>query len=338
MDEDGLKLLEDAIPELQGLTFPLDESKLEEIIQAIKAKEDLPRRTRIEPPRFGGHASALSRHKGIQQFIESFEYNYTGENFFNVKGVKQNQSLFRVIEVAKRVIKESLPIKCVEAVYLGIYLTQNMHDIERLPIIFNSEIDGHKYGHIVLLLRYNGKIGAVGLSRRADLMNKAWGFQDLSSVILDYKNSYQRWSHKLNKIKIGTPIPHEGSNKVSQVVDWSHTIISVKGSSWEEVDSALHKTGRSLGWEPRQVNPPPVKPKKEEAAKEPQEVSKEHKASTAPNGKKKPAVSVSDGTAATEGISKTAKKEAYAGEAAEVVDDEDQHEEDEPPRPSFLGV
>jgi hypothetical protein len=49
------------------------------------------------------------------------------------QGVRQNQSLFRVIEVAKRVIKESLPIKCVEAVYLGIYLSQSMHDIEREP-------------------------------------------------------------------------------------------------------------------------------------------------------------------------------------------------------------
>ncbi len=43
-----------------------------------------------------------------------------------VQGVRQNQSLFRVLEVAKRVIKEALPIKCVEAVYLGIYLTQSM--------------------------------------------------------------------------------------------------------------------------------------------------------------------------------------------------------------------
>ena len=40
--------------------------------------------------------------------------------------MRQNQSLFRVLEVAKRVIKDALPIKCVEAVYLGIYLTQSM--------------------------------------------------------------------------------------------------------------------------------------------------------------------------------------------------------------------
>ena len=25
------------------------------------------------------------RHKAIQHFIEAFEYNFTGENFFNVK-------------------------------------------------------------------------------------------------------------------------------------------------------------------------------------------------------------------------------------------------------------
>ena len=44
----------------------------------------------------------------------------------NTQGVRQNQSLFRVLEMAKRVIKASLPIKCVEAVYLAIYLTQSM--------------------------------------------------------------------------------------------------------------------------------------------------------------------------------------------------------------------
>ncbi|EKX34645.1 hypothetical protein GUITHDRAFT_80379 [Guillardia theta CCMP2712] len=153
----------------------------------------------------------------IQKYIEGFEYNFTGENFFNVKGVRQNQSLFRVLEVAKRVIRECLPIKCVEAVYLGIYLTQTMSDIERLPVIFNSEIDGHKYGHIVLVIRYNCKLGAIGLSRRPDLMFKECEYNSLSEILLEYKRSYERWSHRLHKIKIGNLIPHEASRRVSAV-------------------------------------------------------------------------------------------------------------------------
>ena len=36
-----------------------------------------------------------------QAFIESFEYNYTGTNFYNVTGVKNDQSLLRVLSIAK---------------------------------------------------------------------------------------------------------------------------------------------------------------------------------------------------------------------------------------------
>ena len=58
-------------------------------------------------------------------------------------------------------------------------------------------------------------------------MYKAWGFETLADVILEYKKSYEKWSHKLNKIKIGTTIPHEGSNRVSQVVNWAHTVTNL---------------------------------------------------------------------------------------------------------------
>lgn len=220
------------MPELKGLTFPLSEEKLEEVIAVVKAKTDLPHPSRNELPRLAMSASPVSRHLSIQAYIEAYEYNFTGENFFNVKGVRQNQSLFRVLDVAKRVIRESLPIKCVEAVYLGIYCTQSMPDIDRLPIIFNSEISGHRYGHIVLAVRYSGKLGAIGLSRRADLMFKSWGFDTLSDLILNYKQSYEKWSHKLNKIKLGTLIPHEGCSRVNDVVEWANTVIPCKGVPW----------------------------------------------------------------------------------------------------------
>ena len=139
------------LPEFKDVSFPLSEEKLAEMVKAIKTRSDLPCPPRPDVPRLNLTSDPTSRHRMIQKYIEGFEYNFTGENFFNVKGVRQNQSLFRVLEVAKRVIRECLPIKCVEAVYLGIYLTQTMSDIERLPVIFNSEIDGHKYGHIVLV-------------------------------------------------------------------------------------------------------------------------------------------------------------------------------------------
>lgn len=301
------------LPELQGLTFPLDGDKLQEVIAVIKAKTDLPCPTRNEPPRLSLASSPVSRHLAIQAYIEAYEYNFTGENFFNVKGVRQNQSLFRVLDVAKRVIRESLPIKCVEAVYLGIYCTQSMPDIERLPIIFNSEISGHRYGHIVLAVRYSGKIGAIGLSRRADLMFKAWGFDTLSDLILDYKQSYEKWSHKLNKIKIGTLIPHEGCSRVNDVVEWANTVISSKGVAWEDVDEAIHKKARQLGWEAKEVSKPLLRTK-----------SKAAPAAASSPGKK-------------EGKGGAAGEEGEKGKGSDDEEDKD-GQKDDVRRPSFLGV
>ena len=60
-------------------------------------------------------------------------------------------------------------------------------DIERLPLIFNSEIDGHRYGHIVLAVRYGGRVGALGLSRRPNLMYKPCEFETLADLVADYK-------------------------------------------------------------------------------------------------------------------------------------------------------
>lgn len=53
-------------------------------------------------------------------------YNYTGETFF----VKKRDRGFRhVTSTAKLIIKETLPIQCVEAVFLGAYLTASMSDV-----------------------------------------------------------------------------------------------------------------------------------------------------------------------------------------------------------------
>lgn len=52
------------------------------------------------------------------------------------------------------------------------YLTNTITNVERFPIGFKSMFDGRKYYHIVLGLYYNGKFGAIGISRRKDLMDK----------------------------------------------------------------------------------------------------------------------------------------------------------------------
>jgi hypothetical protein len=99
--------------ELKGLSFSVSEEKLVEVLAAVRARTDLPCPSRNEPPRLLLAESPLSRHLAIQAYIEAYEYNFTGENFFNVKDVRQKQSLFRVLDVAKRVIRESM--RCTSA-------------------------------------------------------------------------------------------------------------------------------------------------------------------------------------------------------------------------------
>lgn len=55
-------------------------------------------------------------------------YNYTGEEFF----VKKKDRGFRHVTLtAKLIIREALPIQCVEAVFVGAYLTADMAQVIR---------------------------------------------------------------------------------------------------------------------------------------------------------------------------------------------------------------
>lgn len=73
-------------------------------------------------------------------------------------------------------IKESLPIKCLEAVILGIYLTNGVAGLERYPLGFRSVFGSNVHRHVVLVVSWNGLFGALGMSRRADLMYKPLQF------------------------------------------------------------------------------------------------------------------------------------------------------------------
>jgi len=62
-----------------------------------------------------------SLHRTIQRYISSFQYNHTGlPPFFTLR---RDKGLKHVVAVSKEMIKEGLPIQCVEAVFLGVYLT-----------------------------------------------------------------------------------------------------------------------------------------------------------------------------------------------------------------------
>ena len=83
----------------------------------------------------------------------------------------------RLMETAKEMIQEALPIKCLEAVILSLYLTSPMLNTQRIAVGFKSEVEGLYFRHVVLVVQHGGLYGALGLSRRKDLLYKPLAFR-----------------------------------------------------------------------------------------------------------------------------------------------------------------
>ena len=74
-----------------------------------------------------------------------------------------------------------------------------------------SDKDVCFYRHIVLAVRHpeTGRWGALGLSRRAELMDKPLIYSSLADLLAAYVASYKQWWHAVLRIRIGLPVPHE---------------------------------------------------------------------------------------------------------------------------------
>lgn len=61
-----------------------------------------------------------------------------------------------------------------------------------LACSFKSESNGEIFRHIVLLVRSGDRWGSLGLSRRADLMDKPLAARSLMDILADYREAYKR--------------------------------------------------------------------------------------------------------------------------------------------------
>ena len=68
--------------------------------------------------------------------------------------------------------------------------------------------------HLVLAVMHkpSGKWGALGLSRRAQLMDKPAEHSTLSSLVQEFRQAYQRWWHEVLKLRVGLPAPHDATS------------------------------------------------------------------------------------------------------------------------------
>lgn len=138
-----------------------------------------------------------------QAFIKSFQYNHVGPDFVPVE---KSRPFSRLIETARLIVRESLPIKCLEAVALGVYLTRDLETVVRFPLRFQSEVDGQTHWHIVLALRHEGKFGAIGISRRATLDHKDFEYDSLGALVLAYRQAYEDVGHRVIQVRSGCDV------------------------------------------------------------------------------------------------------------------------------------
>eukprot|EP00878_Enallax_costatus_P031159 GHUV01034048.1.p1 GENE.GHUV01034048.1~~GHUV01034048.1.p1 ORF type:complete len:121 (-),score=31.63 GHUV01034048.1:484-846(-) len=65
------------------------------------------------------------------------QYNHTSAYYYNVS---KQRPLPAILATAASILREPLPIKCIEAVFLGMLLTQGWEDgqLQRIPVGFKS--------------------------------------------------------------------------------------------------------------------------------------------------------------------------------------------------------
>lgn len=255
-DEDGDEEFQDGVPfYVNRGGLPVDEAtwdrmwkhvakihpEREKMVQRIRGMPYLPKIPTPCVPTFQLSTLVPDRLEAIQRYTRELQYNHTGTQFFEIK---KNRPLTGLMDLAREMIRESLPIKCLEAVILGIYLTNGMSGVERFPISFKTQFSGSSFRHIVLGIHYAGRFGSLGMSRREDLMFKPPVCRTLLDLVLEFEGSYRRCWHSLKKVKIGQYVSHD-PHSVEQI-EWKHSVLDLDRLSRDELRRELERHARDM--------------------------------------------------------------------------------------------
>jgi hypothetical protein len=86
-------------------------------------------------------------------------------------------------------------------------------------------------------VRYNQTYGALGLSRRNDLMYKDLKYPTLQDLVMDYKKAYENNSHVLVKVKFGKVIPSDVAS--NEKLPFKHVSIDLRHNSIDAVKKQI---------------------------------------------------------------------------------------------------
>ncbi|XP_032441528.1 tubulinyl-Tyr carboxypeptidase 2 [Xiphophorus hellerii] len=213
----------------------------QEMVDRIRNAANLPKNAVPSIPTFKPSMSAPDWLVAVQNYMKALQYNHTGTQFFEIK---KSRPLCGLMETAREMIRESLPIKCLEAVILGVYLTNGLASLERFPISFKTQFLGHCFHHVVLGVYCNGRYGSLGMSRRPDLMDKPLSHRTLGELVAEFESSYKRYQHTLKKVKIGLYVPHDPH--VFQPIEWKYLVLNTTRLGTQEMRKDLEKHGRDM--------------------------------------------------------------------------------------------
>jgi hypothetical protein len=205
-----------------------DDAELQAAIARIRADPHLPAPAVPKPPDLSKHAKLADKARAIQAFIERLQYNHTGVDY---NDLRRDRPIARLLESARAIVARALPIKCVEAVFVSLLLTQGLSELERFPLSFRSKVNGQTAKHIVLALRQPGVgWGALGLSRRLELYYYALGSHPSLAELYDtFRGAYAGVGHRLARVRIGLPVPHDSFS--TERVCWVYRTIDVRGDA-----------------------------------------------------------------------------------------------------------
>ncbi|KAJ3199390.1 Tubulinyl-Tyr carboxypeptidase 1 [Entophlyctis luteolus] len=178
---------------------------------AIKDNPTLPARFACvpRPPILDGpdarELDAAAKLLRLQKYLLALSYNHLGSIF----QVRKCVSFKSLMKIGQDICRFGLPIKCLEAVVVATYLTNSFWGLDRYAMSFKSQCSGKIFRHIVLIVKHNNKFGAVGLSRRADLMFKPLDYDSMEQMANEFRRAYVKNMHTVLKVKIGQLIPHD---------------------------------------------------------------------------------------------------------------------------------